>query len=178
MTKPAINPPLPRRRPNSNEPTPEARRDENPDEPVPEARHDKASSSAGTGRGGYGDPPIKNRWPKGQSGNPQGKKPGTKSLHTLIEQELDVVIEVTERGKKKKYTKRKLAAMRIVNKAVEGDDKSLTVLLRRDGAMTVAVLPSASVSNEPLSPGEQSILDDFMNMARIAVEREIREGGA
>ncbi|MDX3899098.1 MAG: DUF5681 domain-containing protein [Sphingobium sp.] len=125
---------------------------------------------------GYGNPPKQHRWKKGTSGNPKGKAPGTKSLQTLIEQELDVVLEVIERGKKRKYSKRRVAAMRIVNKAVEGDDKSLTVLLRREGNMPVA--PSvAPVSDEPLSFNEQSILDHFMDAARIAVERELRERG-
>ena len=178
MTKPSINSPPPRRRPNSNEPTPEDRRDENPDEPLPEDGRDEDTSSASTGKGGYKDPPVKCRWKKGQSGNPQGKKPGTKSLHTLIGQELDVVIEVTERGKKRKYTKLQLTAKRIVNKAVEGDDKALAVLLRREGNISVAVSPAATMSDEPLSLGEHSILNDFKNAARTAIEREIREGGA
>jgi hypothetical protein len=145
---------------------------------MPESRHDEDASADPSNKGGYGNPPKKHRWPKGQSGNPKGKKPGTKSLHTLIEQELDIVVEVTERGKKRKYTKRQLTAKRIVNKAVEGDDKALTALLRREGNISVAASPAAAVSDEPLSPDEHSILAHFMNAARTAVEREIREGGA
>lgn len=156
---------------------PPRRRRAIPDQPAHDDQRRSDASPDTEEKVGYGNPPKQHRWKKGTSGNPKGKVPGTKSLHTLIEQELDVVLEVTERGKKRKYTKRRVAAMRIVNKAVEGDDKSLTVLLRREGNMSVAAPAVAPGSDEPLSSNEQSILDHFMDAARVAVERELREKG-
>lgn len=164
MTYENINPPR-RRRANSDQ----------------SSRADQSRTDASTDtekKGGYGNPPKEHRWKKGTSGNPKGKIPGTRSLHTLIERELDAVLEVTERGKKRKYTKPRLAAMRIVNKAVEGDDKSLTALLRREGNMSIASPAAAAESEEPVTSDEQSILDHFMDAARLAVERELREKGA
>lgn len=164
MTYENINPAR-RRRANSGQPAPD---DERCDDVSPDVEK----------KVGYGNPPPQYRWKKGTSGNPKGKIPGTKSLHTLIEQELDVVLEVTERGKKRKYTKRRVAAMRIVNKAVEGDDKSLTVLLRRERNISMATPAATAGSEEPITSDEQSILDHFMDAARLAVERELREKGA
>jgi hypothetical protein len=151
---------------------PRPRRRSHPDQPAPDNEASDERSPDGPDKGGYGRPPKQHRWKKGVSGNPKGKTPGTKSLHTLIERELDVVLEVTERGKKRKYTKRRVAAMRIVNKAVEGDDKSLTVLLRREGNMQVAAPSAAPSSDETLSSNEQSILDHFWDAARLAAERK------
>lgn len=126
---------------------------------------------------GYCNPPRQHRWQKGTSGNPKGKVRGTKSLGTWIDHEMGVEVEVTERGKKRKYPKIRVAAMRIVNKAVEGDDKALTVLLRREGNISLASPSIQSASQEPVSQAEQSILDHFMNAARVAAERERREKG-
>lgn len=125
---------------------------------------------------GYGRPPKEHRWQKGMSGNPKGKIAGTKSLRKLIELELDTKIEVTERGKKRTRTKRHVAAVRIVNKAVEGDDKALTLLLKHEGVSSAVTSDTFVAANHPLSEGEQSILDDFMAAARQAVERELRDG--
>jgi hypothetical protein len=124
---------------------------------------------------GYGHPPKQYRWPKGVSGNPKGKTAGTRSLRVLIDRELDVKLEVTERGRKRTRTKRQIAATRIVNKAVEGNDKALTLLLRHEGAASPDTIASNAVAAAPLVAGEQSILDHFMAAARQAVERERAE---
>lgn len=157
MTRDRVNPPPRRRiRPKASTPADPPEQDEppEPDEKV-----------------GYGNPPEQHRWQKGTSGNPKGKAPGTKSLHTLIEMELDEKIEVTERGKKRTYTKRRLA----VNNAVGGNEKALTVLLRREGNMMIVAPGGADDLAAPLSNHEQSILDHFMEAARIAAERELQD---
>lgn len=167
MTRDRVNPP-PRRRIRPATGTPA-------DPPEQEAPSEQDASPEVDEKKGYGNPPKQHRWQKGTSGNPKGKAPGTKSLHTLIEMELDEKIEVTERGRKRSYTKRRLAAKQIVNNAVGGNEKALTVLLRREGNMTIVAPGGADDLAAPLSTHEQSILDHFMEAARIAAEREIRD---
>lgn len=169
--------PRPRRRPDGEPPAADAPPETacSPDEPDAPM---EAEPAPGPGeKPGYRNPPKKHQWKKGTSGNPKGKARGTKSLGSWIDHEMDVELEVTDRGKKRQYPKVRVAAMRIVNKAVEGDDKALTVLLRREGNMAAASNASATplVSDEPLAPAEQSILDHFMEAARLAAEREREE---
>lgn len=92
---------------------------------------------------GYKNPPRKNRFQPGVSGNPRGKRKGTKSLFKLIDEELDVKLKVNERGKMRTKTKRQVAAARVVNKAVEGDYKSLDTLLKHDRSKPVEYVASA-----------------------------------
>ena len=49
---------------------------------------------------GYGKPPKEHRFKKGVSGNEGGKKKGTKSLKTDLEEELKSLVEITEKGKR------------------------------------------------------------------------------
>jgi hypothetical protein len=68
------------------------------------------------------------RFVRGQSGNPRGRPKGSKNLITLIEQELDRTIIVTEDGQRRTISKRLALAKRLVNKAVEGDWKVIPLL--------------------------------------------------
>jgi hypothetical protein len=68
------------------------------------------------------------RFIKGQSGNPKGRPKGSKNLMTLIEQELDRTISVTEDGQRKTISKRLALAKQLVNKAVAQDWKAIALL--------------------------------------------------
>ena len=48
---------------------------------------------------GYGKPPKHTRFKPGQSGNPKGRKPGSKNVMTLLEQTLFDTVKVRENGK-------------------------------------------------------------------------------
>ena len=73
---------------------------------------------------GYGQPPKKGQFKKGQSGNPKGRPKGAKNLKTALEQELKATITVKEGGTIKTVSKTEALAMSIINKAVSGDTKS------------------------------------------------------
>jgi len=47
---------------------------------------------------GYGKPPRRTRFTKGQSGNPRGRLPGAKNLKTLLSEALNEFVIVTENG--------------------------------------------------------------------------------
>jgi hypothetical protein len=112
---------------------------------------------------GYGKPPRHRRFVKGRSGNPRGRPKGRKNLSTLIEQELNSTIIITENGVRKKITKREGIAKRIVNNALSGDPKAVPILLAEARQQeTVGGAASASlVFDRP---------DDHLMMGRI-IER-------
>lgn len=56
---------------------------------------------------------------KGQSGNPAGPKRRSSSLRKLVVQGLDEMIDVTENGKTRRYTKKRLFARQTVDDAIQ-----------------------------------------------------------
>jgi hypothetical protein len=73
---------------------------------------------------GYRKPPRNTRFKPGKSSNPKGRLKGAKSFATVIAQELDDRVSVTENGRRKKISKRQVIIKRVVNKAAEGDLKA------------------------------------------------------
>src|ERR1019366_2133396 len=78
---------------------------------------------------GYGKPPSATRFQLGQSGNPRGRRKGSKNLAQLIEHELDKRLVVNENGKRKPITKRQAVAKQLVNKAACGYQKSIPLII-------------------------------------------------
>ena len=77
---------------------------------------------------GYRRPPFDSRFKNGVSGNPRGRKPGTRNLATLLAAELDVSIAVSENGKRKKRAKREVIIAQLVNKASAADLRAMQLL--------------------------------------------------
>jgi uncharacterized protein DUF5681 len=77
---------------------------------------------------GKGRPPSHSRFRPGQSGNPKGRPKGALNTKTLIDQELDTKILITENGKQRKISKRQAAAKQFANKAASGDPKAIAAL--------------------------------------------------
>jgi len=80
-------------------------------------------------RVGYGRPPRKTRFKPGASGNPRGRPKGSKNFGTVIAEELDGQVPVTENGRRTKIPMRKVIAKQLVNKAASGDLKATQTLL-------------------------------------------------
>jgi hypothetical protein len=78
---------------------------------------------------GYGKPPKSGQFKLGESGNRKGRPKGAKNMATVLEEELNTRIEVTEHGKRKKITKRQAVIKQAVNKAVSGDPKFVPIVL-------------------------------------------------
>jgi Family of unknown function (DUF5681) len=93
---------------------------------------DRANNPPGDDAGyavGYGRPPAHSRFQKGSSGNPKGRRPGSKNLATLFARELDSVVIVTENGKRKKKRKREVIVAQLVNKSAGADLRAMAMLL-------------------------------------------------
>ncbi len=79
---------------------------------------------------GYGKPPEHSRFKKGQSGNPRGRAKGSKNLATVLSETLDETVTVTENGRRRKISKREALAKQLVNRAAQGDAKTIQICLR------------------------------------------------
>ena len=78
---------------------------------------------------GYGKPPGHTRFKKGQSGNPKGRMAGAKNLSTLLSEVLNEGVVVTENGRRRKTTKRKVIVTQLVNRSATADPRALKMLL-------------------------------------------------
>lgn len=76
-----------------------------------------------------GKPPRETQFKPGKSGNPKGRPKGTREIVTLLEQELDRMIEVTQQGRTIKLTRRQVIVRRIIEKAMQGEPKAIATCL-------------------------------------------------
>ena len=70
---------------------------------------------------GYGKPPAKNKFKKGQSGNLKGRPKKPLDLQKLFIAELKSSMTITESGKKKKVSKLEALTKSIIVHAMQGD---------------------------------------------------------
>jgi hypothetical protein len=78
---------------------------------------------------GFGKPPRRTRFCKGQSGNPKGRPRGSKNLATMMEKVLKERVVISENGKRRRITKREALIKQLVNKAIAGDPRSIKLML-------------------------------------------------
>lgn len=106
---------------------------------------------------GYGKPPKKCQFKKGQSGNPKGRPKGAKNLETIIREGAYAKVTVKENGKTHKLTKVEVTWRRLLNKAIAGDiraAKTVFELLREHLPQTDPL----DSDNKPLSKEQMRIL--------------------
>ncbi len=78
---------------------------------------------------GYGKPPKHSQFKPGKSGNPKGRPKGSKNLTTELAEELAARIPIKEAGKTKKVTKQRAVLMTLIAKALNGDTKSIGLVI-------------------------------------------------
>ena len=78
---------------------------------------------------GYGKPPRRTRFTKGQSGNPRGRPRGAKNLKTLLSEALNEPVIVIENGARRRVTKREAIITQLVNRSATADWRAIKILL-------------------------------------------------
>ena len=117
---------------------------------------------------GYGKPPAHSRFKKGTSGNPKGRRKGTKNLRTDLTEELAERIAVHEGTRAIKISKQRAIVKTLIAKTLKGDARAATTLTN----MMYRVLDLANQTaalEEPLDSDEREIL--------AALEEELRRKG-
>jgi len=78
---------------------------------------------------GYGKPPGRTRFVKGQSGNPAGRPKGSQNLSTILNKVGRERVRVTENGRVRYITKNEATMLQLMNKAAAGDLNAARLLL-------------------------------------------------
>ena len=89
---------------------------------------------------GFGKPPRRTRFCKGQSGNPKGRPRGARNLATLMEKVLKEPVVISENGKRRRITKREALIKQLVRDVVERQDRSVLVAHALDGQRALAAV--------------------------------------
>jgi hypothetical protein len=77
---------------------------------------------------GYGRPPKRGQFKRGQSGNPSGRRKRTKLFSERVLEALNEKVTITENGRKRTITKCEALAKQVANKGAGGDLKSIKFL--------------------------------------------------
>jgi hypothetical protein len=105
---------------------------------------------------GYGKPPKRNPFRKGQSGNPGGRPKGGKNLKTDLIEELQENITVREGDRTVRISKQRAIVNTLIAKTLKGDARAASALL----SMVFRILdPEGVIANtdDVLSAEEQEI---------------------
>jgi hypothetical protein len=96
---------------------------------------------------GYRKPPSQHQWRKGRSGNPAGRKKGSRNKRTIIirlmEQKLGRKIENLS-----KLTRYEAMLLKGIQKALTGDTKAMAFILRRYDDAAEAQVVTAHAASE------------------------------
>lgn len=109
---------------------------------------------------GYGKPPRQYTWKPGQSGNPKGRRKGTKNESTLLREILERKIQAGSGNARRKITVLEGILLRIAENALKGDPKSAAFLLNR-----FAALVSGELQPQDLSEDDRAVLEAFAQQA-------------
>ncbi|TDR84489.1 DUF5681 domain-containing protein [Enterovirga rhinocerotis] len=117
---------------------------------------------------GFKHPPKATQFKPKQSGNPKGRRPGSKNHETILREILAERVVVTEGNRRRKISRLELSIRRLVEKAMKGDVKALQMILalRQAGEATGRAL------GYQLTEVDKHILES------LALRIEDKEGGS
>jgi hypothetical protein len=119
--------------------------------PLPEtSRSDDGHSSDAVDAVGYGRPPTRTQFKRGQSGNPRGRRKGRRNVRTVVEETLNQRITIREGDRTRSLTKLELTVLTMVTAAAKGNSKAQALL--------IGLLRSPGVTGEtPEAPNYESV---------------------
>lgn len=127
---------------------------------------------------GFGKPPKHTRFQKGRSGNPRGRPSGSRSLNTELDEVLSTLVTVVENGQQKKVSTQKAALLRLLEKTLKGDARSLDSFLKL--AQQRSSEKEAHAVGRKITAADEDILVRFKQdtLAEAAGSQPIPDGEA
>ena len=109
---------------------------------------------------GYRKPPKEHRFPKGVSGNPKGRKKGSRGLKTDLHAELSSVLTISINKQPVSGTKQRLMLKSLATRAAAGDVRASALLLPL--IMQIFGIEDRGTERKALSRQDQALLDDLL----------------
>jgi len=120
-----------------------------------------AGQSSGAYAVGYGRPPVGSRFRSGTSGNPKGRKKGSKNIKTLIRQAMTETISVQEGSKNRRVSKIEGVVLRQLQTALKGNDRSAMAVIKMAMQLGFLEEPHSEPEGTTLSPADEQILQQL-----------------
>jgi hypothetical protein len=118
---------------------------------------------------GYGRPPIESRFQPGTSGNPRGRRKGSKNLKTLIRKAMTASVSIHEGTKTRRVSKIEGVVLRQLQSALTGDDRSAMAVIKMAMQMGLLEEPASNAAEgTALSGADERILEE---LARYSAKR-------
>lgn len=114
---------------------------------------------------GYGKPPTHSRFQPGQSGNPRGRRKGTKNLKTDLVEELNETVVVREGDRSRRVSKQRALMKSLVARTLKGDARAGNTLVNLIVRIIDTGAGSATIESG-LNGDEQAILNGFLERNR------------
>jgi len=118
---------------------------------------------------GYGRPPKGTQFPPGKSGNPNGRRKGSRSVGAVLNDVFREMIEVTENGKTRRVAALEAMAWRLRNDALRGDAKAIK--------LSIELLRRHSETNESTVQLDELVAEDQEILAQYLPELEPAKKG-
>src|SRR6516162_2986385 len=109
---------------------------------------------------GYKKPPRHSRFQPGQSGNPRGRQKGVRNLAIDVKRTLEVPVRLNDQGKARRVSTQEAALLRLREKALKGDPRSLAQFLELAKIFNNSNAVE-STSGGTLAVEDQAILEAF-----------------
>ena len=94
---------------------------------------------------GYGKPPARARFKKGQSGNPSGKRKGSGNVKNRLERFFGTPIAVTDAGRRRRLLPEEILIKKLVNEAAKGNVQAIRLFfsIRQQHGLDSSILKHA-----------------------------------
>jgi len=114
---------------------------------------------------GYKKPPQHSRFQPGRSGNPRGKQKGVRNLGSDVKRTLEVPVRLNEQGRARRVSTQEAALLRLREKALKGDPRSLDQLIELAKTFNNSAAADP-LGDEALAAEDQGILDAYAEEVR------------
>jgi Family of unknown function (DUF5681) len=122
---------------------------------------------------GYKRPPLHARFQPGVSGNPRGRQKGVRNFGADVKRTLEMPVTLSGNGKSKRVSTQEALILRLREKALKGDPRSLETLLSL--ARTHNEDFTGHSEDRSLVAEDQAILDAYLE---DALERRLQSRGS
>lgn len=128
-------------------------------DPAPES-HSESSSEYDVG---YGKPPRDTQFQKGTSGNPGGRPKGSRNTKTLLLEMLDGNVTMKINGQPMTITRREAMLLTLMQKALTGDTKSISMIMSLVSALEDA---RDEAMNKTMSSADEKAFEHMLKDLR------------
>jgi predicted phage terminase large subunit-like protein len=121
---------------------------------------------------GYRRPPKGSQFKPGVSGNPRGRRKGSRNLRTDLSDLLKKNITVRVNGRARRITRQETILLAQFDRAVKGDTSAALGLIKT--VMKYELSEQQELAQEVLSPADEAIVNNFLRRRRAPVPAAVK----